>query len=320
MFIYFAHPIDLANGHPLQDQLKKTIHLTEDAADAEGHSLFRPGRAYRLGYDSMGLPDPADQLVLNSINQYALAASNALVAILVDGIPTLGVPAEIEQALDMNKPTLILTSANLSVNSIQVQQWASRGAQVRIIVPGKLEEIRLTDWLGWLPRPDEFPREQLDVSTFDGPATITGKLIDSVDLQVRYDTAAKPMTRAHDTDAGLDLATLETAQLVHGVRTMLRTGIQAPPPVGWWGLIKSRSSTIPNHGVMVHEAVIDAGYQGELMIAATLVDTGRSSLALPAGTRLAQYILIPTFPGCLRVVDEFGPSQRGIKGYGSSGA
>lgn len=323
MFIYFAHPIDQANKHPAMDQLRKTITIVEDSADAEGHTLFWPGKAYRLGYDNLGLPNPNDHGILDSINRYALSQADALVAVLIDLIPTLGVPAEIEQALALNKPVLILTSAHLSVHSVQVSQWAARGAAVHIFIPGEVEMLRLTEWLSWLPRPKDacLARELLNVSSFTGPATIEGVTVEpDIDLLVRYDTAAKPLRRAYPTDAGFDLATLEGVRLERGVRTKLRTGVHAPPPDGWWGLIKARSSTAPKYQIEVHEAVIDAGYQGELIIAVTLVHTGLSFFNLGPGTRLAQYILIPSFPGKLRPVAEFAPSHRGTNGYGSSGA
>lgn len=316
MFIYFAHPIDQANKHPAMGQLRKTITIVEDSADVQGHTLFWPGKAYRLGYDHLGLPNPDDHGILDSINRYALSQADALVAVLIDRIPTLGVPAEIEQALALNKPVLILTSANLSVHSVQVSQWAARGATVRIFIPGEVETLQLTDLLSWLPRQDEIALPL----AFAGPATIEGMAVEpDVDLPVRYDAAAKPLQRAYPTDAGFDLATLEGVRLERGVRTKLRTGVHAPPPDGWWGLIKARSSTAPKYQIEVHEAVIDAGYQGELIVAVTLVHTGLSFFNLGPGTRLAQYILIPSFPGKLRPVAEFAPSHRGTNGYGSSG-
>jgi dUTP pyrophosphatase len=152
------------------------------------------------------------------------------------------------------------------------------------------------------------------------PTWVEGLPVGPGDLQVRLmDPAAKTPQRAHQTDAGLDLATLEDSVLHHGGRMLLRTGIQAPPPEGWWGLIKARSST-QKLGIQINEAVIDAGYQGELMISATLIHQGRSSMKIEAGTRLAQYILIPAFTGSVRQVDSFAPSLRGDRGFGSSGA
>lgn len=322
MFIYFAHPIDQvkANTSAPYRELRQSINRVTEIADMEGHTLYQPGRAFKLGYDVDGLPNHIDQLALDSINRHALQESDALVAILIEGIPTLGVPAEIEQAINANKPTLILTSVNVGIGSVQVQQWQNRGARVEHLLLDM--PLRLTESLTSLPRPAEFPRARVDVTSFGSPEPqyVEGRVVSPADLQVRYDPAANHLTRAYPSDAGFDLATMEPMRLTHGVRTNIRTGVHAPPPDGWWGLIKTRSSTPVKYGITVHEAVIDAGYQGELMIAVTLTHTGLSHLDIGSGTRLAQYILHPAFTGKAVQVAEFAPTDRGTNGYGSSGA
>lgn len=310
MFIYLAQPIDQRKlSHT---ELGRMVSETESMADMQGHTLFKPGSAYQMGYGSAGFPQPREMQIIDSINRHAVAGADGVVAILPAGVPTLGVPAEIELALKLGKPVHIVASPSLITHSVQIGNWQERG----VSVSGPGEQIEFSHAL----RLAAGPRKLIDVSSFNGPEFLPGATIGPVDLPVRYDPAANPMTRAYPTDAGFDLATLENVRLQRGVRTSLRTGVHAPPPDGWWGLLKARSSTGPKYRITVHEAVIDAGYQGELMVAVTLDHTGLSHFDVDAGTRLAQYILLPAFPGKLQEVFEFAPTSRGTNGYGSSGA
>lgn len=316
MFVYLAHPID--QSRPDQKVLRTMISEARDLIADQGHTAFMPGQSYQVGYPESGLPRMQDLRLIDQINLFALSAADVLVALLPADVATLGVPAEIEAALKDGTPVVIVASLSLIAHSVQIANWGSRGA----VIVSRGDEIDLSHAARLAAdrdRTEDQVRELLDVGTFADPdAKIEGRVVDTGALQVRYDPAAKPLSRAHDSDAGLDLATLEDATVAWGVRTLIRTGVYAPPPDGWWGLIKARSST-QARGIQVNEAVIDAGYQGELMISVTLTNTGHSNVMIPAGSRLAQYILIPTFPGKIAEVAEFGPSLRGDRGWGSSG-
>lgn len=308
MFAYFAHPIDQAGNPP---RMRKQIASVRYICANAGIGLFRPGTAYQI--ETRSQTDhpvtPGDLMVVNAINQAAVWECDALVALLPNGVATLGVPAEIEAALTYGKPVLILTEAMLKERSVQIGDWELRGAKVHTCDAdgsfGHLDADTMRRILASPPVPDVV----LGILGAEA-AKANGQ------LQVRRHPDAHPLTRAYDTDAGFDLATLHAAQLQLGVRTMLQTGIQAPPPDGWWGAIKTRSSTMLKHGVEVHEGVIDAGYTGELLIAATLTE---GDGWIPPGTRLAQYVLTRTFRGGVVEVDALPDSARGSNGFGSSG-
>lgn len=310
MLVYFAHPIDQAT-RPM-----KVINEIRGLLAEVGISFFRPAGAFTVSD-----PPLYDLEIINRINRFSLSAADALVAWLPPDIPSLGVPAEIEEAIRSAKPTLILTEQKLIDKSVQLADWRDRGATV---VAWDMDRASI-----WASRPTELRNllhtrpifELVDTSTFSGPSLMPGKAVQYGDpeLLVVRDPAAKPLSRAHPTDAGIDLAILEDVTLRHGVQTMIPTGIRAAVPDGWWGLMKGRSSARLTHGLNIHDGVIDAGYTGELMIGATLVDLGASSITLKAGTRLAQYILIPAFTGSVVEVDRLPEHNRGERGYGSSG-
>ena len=85
------------------------------------------------------------------------------------------------------------------------------------------------------------------------------------------------------------------------------------------GLILPRSGLGHKNGIVLGNLVglIDSDYQGELMI--SLWNRSERAFVLAPGDRVAQLILIPVKQLPLIVVDEFDTSDRGGKGFGSSG-
>ena len=85
------------------------------------------------------------------------------------------------------------------------------------------------------------------------------------------------------------------------------------------GLILPRSGLGHKNGIVLGNLVglIDSDYQGELMI--SLWNRSEKAFVLAPGDRVAQLILIPVKQLPLIVVDEFDTSDRGGKGFGSSG-
>jgi dUTP pyrophosphatase len=137
---------------------------------------------------------------------------------------------------------------------------------------------------------------------------------------VRLDPRAVVPTRAHPGDAGLDLRALEEARLEPGARTSIRTGIAVEIPPGTAGLVLPRSGLAARHGISVVNApgLIDSGYRGELAV--LLLNTDRTeAVALAAGDRIAQLVLVDVHSPTLVEVDQLSDSERGAGGFGSSG-
>jgi dUTP pyrophosphatase len=134
----------------------------------------------------------------------------------------------------------------------------------------------------------------------------------------RHDLGPEAPTRAHETDAGWDLMTIEPAVVRPGERVLVRTGIAIAMPPGWWGRIVGRSSTWHNWQLQVTEGVIDAGYRGELFIG--LYNPGMGPCRVPEGHRLAQLIFLPVPAVHWQERPELPDSERGDNGFGSSGS
>jgi dUTP pyrophosphatase len=144
----------------------------------------------------------------------------------------------------------------------------------------------------------------------------------TTDLQVRLlHPAAVPPRRAHEHDAGFDLACVEDFTLWPARRRTVGTGVAIALPAGMAGLVTPRSGLAAGHGITVVNApgIVDPGYRGELRV--TLLNTGDTPFAARAGDRIAQLLLVPFVAPDVRVVDALadGPDARGELGFGSSG-
>lgn len=136
----------------------------------------------------------------------------------------------------------------------------------------------------------------------------------------RLHPAAIVPTRAHDGDAGYDLCALETVELGPGERESVGTGIAVEIPERHAGMVLPRSGLALRHGIALVNApgLIDAGYRGELRV--LLLNTDRdAAVSLPAGSRIAQLVIVRVEAPDVVEVTELGVSQRGDGGFGSSG-
>lgn len=135
----------------------------------------------------------------------------------------------------------------------------------------------------------------------------------------KLDIRAILPTRGHEDDAGLDLYVIGTHDFYVGEGKDVPTGIAVELPVGTWGMLVGRSSTIRTHELLVNTAIIDRGYRGELFIHVTNI--GRFQRSIPHGTRLAQIILMPNETELVEPEwrDSLTPHKRGNNGFGSTG-
>ncbi len=121
-------------------------------------------------------------------------------------------------------------------------------------------------------------------------------------------------------DAGFDLRSwIEDDELTLLPQRMVnvRTGVYVKIPEGYWGDIRSRSSTFIKRNLFVQSATIDEGYTGEL---STVVwNPTLDPHIIKNGDRLAQLVLIPRFTPPIDVVESLPETERGIKGFGSTG-
>ena len=127
-------------------------------------------------------------------------------------------------------------------------------------------------------------------------------------------------TRAHPTDAGLDLAASETTHIAPGVVTLVPTGVAVAIPEGHVGILAARSSLAVKKSMTLANGVgvIDSDYRGEIKIPIIPLD-GCHNL-IQAGQKIAQLIILPIALPTVEVVAELPDSERGHGAFGSTGA
>lgn len=122
--------------------------------------------------------------------------------------------------------------------------------------------------------------------------------------------------------AGLDLRACLDAplQLEPGQAQLIPTGlaIHIGDP-GLAAMILPRSGLGHKHGIVLGNLVglIDSDYQGPLMVSCW--NRGTAAFTVQPMERIAQLVIVPVVQAGFRRVDEFGASERGEGGFGSTG-
>lgn len=293
-FVYLARPIDQLGESSFLGTLDLAIQKLLVEANV---GTFRPDRAYTAAMDN-----PNHTQYIDELNDVAQWQADAFIALLPRGVASLGVPTEIQKAIQLNKPTVIFTDI---AGSVQLAAWERAGATV--YWPDDVDSLPSPETLALAltqrPRPNE------------GKTKVGGWLWSPLLIAGE---AANAQQGKYPGDAGIDLATNENVVLAVGEYKLIPTGVRAAIPEGYFGWITGRSSTWSRYQCLVLPGIIDSGYRGELMIG--LRNESERRIVFEKGMRLAQLILLPTWGGeILRVDGELPPADRGENGYGSSG-
>lgn len=121
-------------------------------------------------------------------------------------------------------------------------------------------------------------------------------------------------------DAGFDLRSAVSLELLPGKRACIPCGIALGLPLGFAALVLPRSGLAADHGITVVNApgLIDAGYRGEVKVILLNTDD-QESFSIEKGDRIAQLLIIPIPEIELTVTSELDDTLRGDAGFGSSG-
>jgi len=132
---------------------------------------------------------------------------------------------------------------------------------------------------------------------------------------------AGPLLRATSGSSGYDIASAEDGELTipSGAVAVVRTGLALDLPPGIEGQVRSRSGLAARSGVFVLNSpgTIDSDYRGEVKI--VLANLGADAFSVLPGDRIAQLVFMQVPSVCLVAVDEVAPTERGTRGFGSSG-
>lgn len=142
-------------------------------------------------------------------------------------------------------------------------------------------------------------------------------------LRVKLDEGAKMPSRAHEHDAGLDIYSPKSVIIYAGNSVEIDTGVHIEIPVGYCGLLKSKSGLNVKHGI-TGEGVIDHGYTGSIVVKLYNNDRDSKLHFFEKGDKLIQLLIVPIATPELELVESIqelygGNTERGDNGFGSSG-
>lgn len=135
-------------------------------------------------------------------------------------------------------------------------------------------------------------------------------------MNIKLDNGAYMPTRAHDTDAGLDLYSRYELTVSAGGSEIFDTGVHIELPPGTVGFVKSKSGLNIKHGI-TSEGVIDEGYTGSIVV--KLYNHSDEDYTVKKGDKISQLVILPILKPDIEVVDELEDTDRGSNGFGSSG-
>ena len=135
-------------------------------------------------------------------------------------------------------------------------------------------------------------------------------------LQIKLEEGAFPPIRAHRTDAGLDLKAKDNQIVPAKESAIFHTGVHVKLPLGTAGVIISKSGLNMVHDI-TSTGLIDEGYTGEIVV--KLYNHGGYDYKVVAGDKISQMVIVPVMCPEIRYVQELEETERGDKGFGSSG-
>jgi dUTP pyrophosphatase len=135
-------------------------------------------------------------------------------------------------------------------------------------------------------------------------------------MKIVLDKDAKMPTRAHETDAGMDLYSRDDCIIPAKESAIFDTGVHIELPPDTVGFIKSKSGLNVKHGLQ-SEGVIDEGYTGSIVV--KLYNHSGYDYKVSKGDKISQLVILPIVKPELELVDSLEDTDRGNNGFGSSG-
>ena len=142
-----------------------------------------------------------------------------------------------------------------------------------------------------------------------------------INIKKLNDNAIIP-TYGSEYAAGADLYALTECDIEIEPHTtyIVHTGVALEIPEGLVGLIYARSGLATKQGLAPANkvGVIDSDYRGEIMVA--LHNHSNEKKTVKNGERVAQLVIMPYVTAQFEECEDFSETDRGAKGFGSSGA
>lgn len=119
-------------------------------------------------------------------------------------------------------------------------------------------------------------------------------------------------------DSGLDVTAVTDTIIPARNAAMVEVGLQLGYITpGYWIRVESRSGLQFKHGISAFNGIIDNPYRGNMGV--RLVNNTDKDYEVKKGDRIAQFVVYPLIAASTEFISEPTQTQRGSKGFGSSG-
>lgn len=148
---------------------------------------------------------------------------------------------------------------------------------------------------------------------------ITGKEFGVINIMKDDPRAVVPEYKTIGS-AGFDFYSLKDCVIEPGAVVMVETGLRIELPPCTMLMVCSRSGLAFNYGIHVLNSpgIVDSDYRGPLNV--ILHNAGDKAFEIKEGFRIAQGIIMNhIYPYRFNVVDSLEETERGDKGFGSTG-
>lgn len=135
-------------------------------------------------------------------------------------------------------------------------------------------------------------------------------------MKIKVDMGGYVPSRAHNTDAGMDLRTPVAVTVPAHGSVVVDTKTHVELPQGCAGLIVSKSGLNVMHGI-TSTGLIDEGYTGTILV--RLYNHSDEDYSFNEGDKVTQLVVIPVRYEPVEIVPEISGGERGDHGYGSTG-
>lgn len=149
-----------------------------------------------------------------------------------------------------------------------------------------------------------------------GEGTEPVEKIERAKLPVKLDFGAYLPESAYTDAAGLDLKSPVSVRIPAGSAVVIDTGVHVMIPKGHCGLLVSKSGLNVRYGI-TSTGLIDADYRGSICV--KLYNQSGLTYYVSAGDKISQLLIFPYLSAVPMEVKELDDTERGNRGFGSSG-
>lgn len=139
-------------------------------------------------------------------------------------------------------------------------------------------------------------------------------------MKVFLEDGAYMPSRAHSTDAGIDIRSMEEKTIPAHGSEVFHTGVHVELPEDTAGLLVSKSGLNVKRGI-TSTGLIDEGFTGEIVV--RLYNDSNYDYHVNEGDKITQLMVMPVIYEDVETVPDISyfdlETERGSAGYGSTG-